>query len=326
MRVMSCEIRFPKSGKRNKDVILYRAHAVQLSHSWKELTGRAVITLPRNVRDFDRMKVREIFRHGDAVQISLGYDDHNTKLFEGYVTKVSADIPITITCEDEMWKLKRIRVNYANNDAVLQKMLEDICPGYQIDALEGVQLGSVRFSNTTVAQVLEKLQSDFSLYAWFKNGVLYCGKYYAAGASTVTYDLERNVVDNNLTYINKEDVVVKIKGTSLLINGDKLEAEIGEDGGEQMELTYYNVTSVQALETKIKHDYDMAHRDKYEGSLTGYGNPLPEVGGQAQLQSSLYPDREGQYYIDGVDTRFDSSGYRQSVSLGPAALDNDNGV
>lgn len=326
MKVMTCKIVFPKTEKR-KELILFKVNSVHITSGWKELTSRAEITLPRNVRDFDKKKVREVFRHGDAVQINLGYDGENELLFEGFITQVSADIPILVKCEDAMWLLKKIPVNYSNKDITLEALLKAICPGYKIDALEGVKLGSVRFSKTTVAKVLEKLQSDFNLYSFIKNGVLVCGKYYATGTGkpAVTYNLERSVVDNNLVYKNKEDIVLKITGTSMLKNGDKLEAEIGEDGGDTMALTYYNVTPKAELEKKIKADYEKAHRDGFEGGLTGYGLPKPQVGEKAKVKSSLYPDREGTYYIDAVNSGFDDGGFRKEVQLGGVVLPEDKG-
>lgn len=321
---MTCKIQFPKTLNRD-EIILYKVNAVNITSSWKELTKRAEITLPRNVKDFDKLRVREIFKHGDPIEISLGYDGENELLFTGYITQVSADIPISIKCEDAMWKLKQIKVNYSNKDVTLDGLLKAICPGYKINALEGVKLGSVRFAKTTVAKVLEKLQSDFNLYSWMKDGVLTCGKYYATGIGkdAVNYNLERNVVDNNLVYKNKEDIVLKITGKSMLKNGDKLEAEIGEDGGDTMELTYYNVSPKAELEKKIKADYEKAHRDGFEGSLTGYGLPKPQVGEKAILKSNLYPDRAGTYYIDGINSEFNDSGFRKEVQLGGVALPTD---
>jgi len=324
MKVLTCKIIFPKTQSRAKELALYKINAVEVIRSWKELTTRATIVLPRNVGDFDKMKVREVFRHGDPIKVFLGYDSDNKMFFEGFITGVSADIPITITCEDLMWKLKRVKVNYANNNVTLEKMLKDICPGYKIDALEGVQLGSVRFAKTTVAQVLDKLKSDFNLSTWFNGNVLTCGKYYATGNRTVIYNLEKNVVDNSLVYKNKEDIVLKITGTSLLPNGEKLEAEIGDDGGDTMQLSYYNVKPKSELEKKIKHDYDNAHRDAYDGSLTGYGEPLPQVGGKALLKSTLYPDRQGTYYVDAVNTTFNDGGFRNDVELGGVVIPEDD--
>lgn len=315
---MTCKVVFGKTEGGRRELSLFKLNAVEISHSWQELTSRAMITLPRNVADFDKLKVREVFRHGDPIKVYLGYDGENELLFEGFITEVSADIPVQIKCEDAMWQLKKIKVNYSNNNVTLDGLLKAICKGYRIDALEGVKLGSVRFAKTTVAKVLEKLQSDFNLYTWFKDGVLTCGKYYATATTEkpVVYHLERNVVDNSLVYKNKEDIVLKITGTSMLQNGNKLEAEIGEDGGDTMQLTYYNVSPVSELKKKIKEDYDKAHRDSYDGSLTGYGVPLAETGGKAMVKSRMYPDREGTYYVDSVKTQFDNGGYRKEVELG----------
>lgn len=318
MRVMTAKLVFPKTDKRKDTLAIHKLNAANISSSWKELTARCEITLPRNVRYFDKLNVREVFRRGDPVEVWLGYDGNNDLLFEGFITHVGADIPILIKCEDAMWKLKQQPVNYSNKDVTLDDMLKAICPGIKIDALEGVKLGSVRFAKTTVAKVLEKLQSDFNLYSYMKKGVLICGKYYATGTGVkpVLYGLERNVVDNSLVYKNKEDIVLKITGKSILKNGDKLEAEIGEDGGDTMELTYYNVSPKSELEKKIKADYELAHRDGWEGSLTGYGLPMPVQGEKAEVKSIIYPDRVGTYYIDGVNTNFDSGGFRNEAQLG----------
>jgi hypothetical protein len=302
--VMCARVVFHATTGREK-IEVRKVVSVIISSSWKELTSRAEVTLPRNIPFFNKHQVKEVFRVGDPVTIFLGYDDVYFEEFSGYVTSVSADIPITIRLEDEMWKLKQIRVNYSSSAATLADMLHNICPGYEVDALEGVKLGGVRFAQTTVAKVLEKLQQDFNLFSYTKGKKLVCGKYYAddTGEPPVTYHLERNVFSNDLNYKRKEDVVIKVKGTSMLSGGGKIEFEVGEDGGELLNLTYYNITVKAELERIVRSDYEKRKRDGFDGSFTAFGVPRIQHGMKANIESFIYPDRNGIYYVDAVPSR-----------------------
>lgn len=315
---MVAKIVFPATARRSKEVVLYKVSGVHLSSTFKELTSRAEITLPRKVGYFDRFNIKEVFRSGDPVIISLGYDGQLQQEFEGYVSSVSADIPIVIKCEDEMWKVKRLPVNYSASSTSLEKLLKTLCPGYEIDALEGVPLGGIRFAKTTMGKVLEKLKQEFNLYTYMDGKKIVCGKYYAAkvGKPLVDFNIERNIVSNGLTYRSKDDIVVKIKAISILKNGKKLDFEIGEEGGDRLDLTYYNISVKAELEKLAKTDYEKRKADGFDGSMVGFGIPYVNHGWKARLKSTVYPDRNGNYYIEGVEKSFDNSGYRQTIKLG----------
>ena len=159
--VMNARITFAARAGRG-EILLRQLHQVSLESSCRELTARAVITLPRNVtqKRFDKDRVRDVFRLGDAVSIELGYNGVYRKEFEGYVTQVSAGIPLRLKCEDEMWKLKQIPVNYSKPHVNLKQLLSDILPTYTLEANRAEPLGAVRFSQTTAAAVLQKLQEE----------------------------------------------------------------------------------------------------------------------------------------------------------------------
>ena len=329
MRIMVSKIVFPATSSRKEEIIIRKVSAVYISSSFRELTGRAEITLPRkvkrsntNVNFFDNFNVKQVFRPGDPVIINLGYDGELQEEFRGYVASVSADIPIVIKCEDEMWKLKRIPVNYSAASTTLEKLLRAICPGYDIDALEGVPLGDIRLAKTTVGKVLEKLKQDFNLYSYMNGKQLVCGKYYAKNTSkpSVNFRLERNLVDNGLTYRSKEDIIVKIKAISILRDGSKLDFEIGEEGGDRLDLTYYNITVKAELERLAKLDYEKRKQDGFDGSITAFGLPQVMHSWKANLVSTMYPDRNGLYYVEGVEKTFDERGYRQEIKLGDKAV------
>ncbi|WP_438710864.1 hypothetical protein ACSTS3_19695 [Aquimarina muelleri] len=304
-----------------RELTINQVSAITTETSFKQLTDRATVTLPRNVRFFDKHKVRDIFRRGAPIKIEFGYNGDYVTEFEGYITQVSAGIPIVITCEDEMWKLKQLPVNVSFKNVTLQKLLETIAPNYSVDALEGVELGGVRFAKSTVALVLDKLSKDpYNLYSYMKGKQLVCGKYYADDTEeeTVDFHLERNAVSNDLNYRNEEDIILKIKGVSVLKNGSKIEAEIGEAGGDQYQLTYYNIEAKAEVLKLLQKDFETKKRGGFDGSFTAFGVPSVRHGLKVNITSELYEDRSGLYYIEAVNKTFDNAKIRQEITLGGA--------
>lgn len=315
---MTCKIVFHKNDRRD-NIILNRVTEIEYESSWKEMTDRGSLTLPRNVRYFDKYNVREVFRKGDQVTVYFGYDGNNEKEFEGYISEVSADIPIVIKFEDEMFNVRKIPVNYAAANTGLKELLQKIIPGYEIDALEGVQLGAVRLSKTGVGAVLEKLQSDWGLYTYMRGKTLVCGKYYADESQykPVKFNLERNCVSTALNYKKKEDVSLKIKVVSTLSNGKKIEVDnIGDKDGNERQLTFYNIEIEAELERLGKLEYEKYKVDRFEGSFTAFGIPTVRHGLKVAIASNLYDDRVGNYYIEKVVKKFSPSGIRQDITLG----------
>lgn len=315
---MCAKIVFPAT-ERRKALEVRQPAEVMTESSWRQLTDTAEISLPRNVTFFDRKNIQDVFRRGDRVIIQLGYDGVLITEFTGYIVQVSANVPVLIKCEDEMFAIKKIPVNYSNGSVNLQKLLTDLIPGYEIDALEGCELGKVRFSKTTVGEVLEKLQSDMKIYTYIEPGTkkIVSGKIYADNSNDkpFLFDLERNVVSNDLSYRNKEDIRVKVTGTAIRA-GEKMEFAYGdEDADKNIDWQFLTVTQAD-LEAQVKRMYEANKTDGFEGSFTSFGIPSVTHGRKAKLTSSLYPDREGTYYIEGVNKSFGTGGYRQQIKLG----------
>ncbi len=304
-----------------KEIVIKKANSIHIEKSWKYLTDTAAIVLPKNTSFFNKHKIREVFKTGDPVKIELGYNGVFVKEFEGYVTKVSADIPIVIKCEDEMYILKKIPVNLSIEKATLEELLNKMLPGYAIDPLE-VEIGSHRFPKTTVAKVLEYLKDEYSLYSYIKNKVLVCGKIYAddSDQDIVLLDLEKNVVNNDLNYKNKEDVLIKITAVSTLKTGDKIQVSVGDENGEERQLSYYGIEVEAELKKLANEDLKKYNVDGFTGSITTYGIPFVAHGMKVKLQSNLYPDRSGVYHVDEVIVDFtDSAEYRRQIQLGDKA-------
>lgn len=317
----TCKIIFHKNDRR-EEIIIYKVTAIEYESSFKEMTDRGSLTLPRNIPYFDKNNIRDVFRSGDALTIYFGYDGNNFKEFEGYISMVSADIPIVLQFEDEMYKIRKLPVNFSSKSTTLENLLKTIIPGYEIDVLEGVNLGMVRLAKTQVGPVLEKLKSDWGLYTYMQGKKVVCGKYYADDSkeAAVNFHLEKNCVSTALNYKNKEDILLKIKVVSTLKNGKKIEVDnIGDSDGNERQLTFYNIEVKAELERLGKLEYQKYKVDRFDGSLTAFGIPVVRHGLKCKLTSALYKDREGIYFIEKVAKTFSINGIRQEVTLGDKA-------
>ena len=321
---MVCKITFLATATR-PELVLRKVNAVHVESGWKRLTDTAEITLPRKAIYLEQGKtkvnfyqVKEYFKKGDPVIIELGYNGVYVKEFEGYITHVSADIPIKIKCEDEMYQLKKLPVNISLQKTDLPKFLKKIVPDYEIDALE-VQLGSLRFAKTTVAKVLEYLKDEYSLYSYMKGKTLVVGKVYAddSDAAPIKLHLEKNVVNNDLNYKDKEDVLIRITAVSTLSNGNKIEVTIGDETGEERQLTYFGIEIKAELTKLAKEDLKKYKVDGFTGGLKAFGIPFFNHGMKVDLESDLYPDRNGLYYVEETVVDFnDTPEYRRKGQLG----------
>lgn len=317
---MTATIRLPETPQR-EELILYRVNGVSIESGWKYLTDRAEVRLGRFLKDIPREEVKSKFRKGDSIIIELGYDEKNTVEFKGYITHVSADVPIVLKCEDESWKLKQLPVNISLKNTTLQGFLEHIMPGYTIDALEGLELGPVRFAKTTAAKVLEKLREEYGLYSYFKNDTLVCGKVYAddSEADPIHVLLERQVIRNDLNYQLAEDVLIQIEAVSTISGGKKITVKVGDKEGETRQLSYYGIEAKATLERLAKEDLKKYKVDGFAGGIVCFGVPKAVHGQKVALSSEMYNDRDGIYYVEETRVSFDDQGFRRGIKLGEKA-------
>ena len=84
---MNAEIRFLKNDRR-ESFSIFQISSCEIELSWKNICGKADIILPRNIKDFDRQKVKDVFQRGDKVEIYLGYDGDLKLEFSGYIDQV----------------------------------------------------------------------------------------------------------------------------------------------------------------------------------------------------------------------------------------------
>lgn len=307
----SCLVRFPAAHGR-AEISLRRLMSFEVEAGFKMLTGMAEVKFPRNMRNFDKQKVNELFQKGDQVTINPGYNGDEYEEFSGYILQVSTGWPIVIKCEDEMYNLKRKSVSISKRKSTLKELLSEIAKGYKIQC-DDAPIGSVRYSNKLVSEILDDLKSKMGFYTYFRGKTLVCGRTSIDGGKHVKINLDLQA-SNSLKEKSIEKVYVRVE--SLQKNGKMLKYSKGEKNSNGIVIKQPNLTLVE-IQRIAETTYINAMKPGLEGEVTLWGIPRLEHGMIADLFSNLYPEKNGSYYIDSVKkTASPGGGFRQVAKLG----------
>lgn len=292
-------------------------HNVEVTSSWQEHTDKARITLPAALK-IDSNTLRKSIPKGSKVVVKVGYDDQLTTIFQGFVSRVHPKVPVEIECEDMMWKLKQIQINENAKDETMQSYLTRVL-GMEVDCFD-IQLPKFIASKITGAQLLDQIKTDFGFPSFFRDGKLVVGKQYDPSAySTHKIVLENasnsNVVTNNLEFMEKDDLKIKVTAISNLPDGSKHEIEIGDPDGESRSLNFYNISEAD-LKAVAEKEMQRLQYDGYRGSVVLFGLPLAKHGDVVEVINDQESDKTGNYWIDGVTYSFGVNGFRQDCKIG----------
>lgn len=318
------KIVFPES--RGRGALMFNTCSrFKIQSSWKSLTDTAEIEIAKALYFEDKGRVFELIKAGDPVYIEAGYNMTYNREFTGFISEILDDLPVMFKCEDNMYKLKRISVNKSYGSVTLATFLRAIVPAeFSIDAMD-VNLGSIFYKQHTVATVLQDLKDHFGIYSYFVGNTLVSGKIYSDNPSkdVVKYffdGLNQNIKTNNLKYRKQDDIRLKVTMTSHLSTGKKIKVTVGDEDGQEQKLVCSNVTSETEIKKLAEKELARLKIDGYQGDLVSFGIPFVRHGFTATLKSIINPDRDGNYYVDGVTTEFyDDGGIERKVKIGPRA-------
>lgn len=314
---MAADIFFPESRGR-RAFGFKRVSAIHTEKSWKEFTGIAEITLPRNVRDFKRVSADDLFQLGDPVTIKFGYGTGAIPTeFVGYISDVADGVPYVLKCEDEMFKLKRGTVTISKKGISLKQLLETIAPGYKVECPD-IPLGTVRYTEKAPISILENLKKELGIYTYFVDKVLHSVDGNSQGDETIKILLEKNAVSENLNRKSIADEKVLVKFKSLQRNGKYLTVEIGDKNGTVQVRNWPYLTKAE-IEVRAKRIVELQKKKGFDGTVTLFGIPRAEQGMTLDLASLFYANMTGKFYIDKVVKDFDKGGIRQQLTLGNKA-------
>lgn len=311
---------------------------IEIRSGFKDLTDTAIIKFPKKVKA-EGKDLREILKKGNAVKIDLGYDGkvaydtygETQTEFEGVISEIKPGIPFEIRCEDDMWFLKQITVTQSFSNVTLKQLLtflmakasEHYKRQFLFDCKTDTDLGKVRILKSTIAQVLAELKTKYGIYSFFAEGKLHSGLPYLStfeyrNATNHVLHFQKNILSSNLSYQSSEDRKIKVKATSILPNGDKVEVDgIGDASGEERTLTFFNIKSKQALRDIAESEMKKFKSDAYQGSVTTSGAPYIRHGHSVTLEDDFYPERQGgTYKVEQTIVRFGQSAFRREILTG----------
>jgi hypothetical protein len=310
------------------DYVFNAVNGIEITKSVDDLSDTAVIKLPTKfkIRQNGEQKfVEEAIKPGDAVFITLGYEGKYKGLeFSGFVKKVSPKIPLEIHCEDAIYLLRRKNINKVWGKTSVKEVVQEIIKDTPIQmsrfmANQDIPLDKWIVRNANGAQVLESFRKDLAQTVFIDDeGKLYVGlQQFTNIGETVVYDLNYNLVENNLEFKSKEDRRIKVKYNYMNpATNQKQSIEIGDADGEVREYTTSVVSDKKKLEAMANAELEKLKYDGFDGDITSFLIPFSTRGMKAKLLDNEHPNRSGNYFIKKVVTTFDTGGARRKVTLG----------
>lgn len=227
---------------RNKVLNFDFCHSFEVSDSWKDLTNKGTITLPKNIYYVDQNGKKNtlsgtnvniggfsepvpLILRGDAITINAGYRYFNKDgvevtdlpkepIYSGFVSKVTSKKPFVLQLEDNMYKLKQVAVgtHTFTKKNTLEDILKFILKGtpYTVNALTQTTFGTFTIGHETAAQVLARLRKDYHFESYFRGNELRSGSlvYIESEAITHNFTFQKNIISDQLEYQRKDDLIL----------------------------------------------------------------------------------------------------------------------
>lgn len=350
--------------------------------NWKNLTNTAKVTLPKNIYYTDQNnKLQSIiniggfsdnnpfFLKGDSINIVSGYSyfDKNgnpitdkSTVFTGYITKVSSKKPFTLDCEDNMWLLKQLPAPnklFKAKEYTIEKILKELLKETQftVNVLTDTSVGDFRTQGETAAQVLARLRKDFHFEPYFRGNELRCGTLVYIEQDAIdaeklqkkVFRFQHNIIEDNLEYVRKDDVVLSAIGYSVnkkeltektkdgktktkqerlevLVyskKGDLIGQEKQKDKdfpqaveGERKTFYFWNVSNAKELINLTKDKLKLYYTTGFKGSFTTFGIPYVRQGDNIYIINTVLPEQSGYYKVKAVKYSGGVGGIRQEIT------------
>ncbi len=290
--------------------------SIHIESSVQVLANNAKLELPREFRNaVDKVgksinisgkSILDFMKRGDAIKIELGYDGKLETEFEGYITKVGAETPLVLECEDEMFQLRKApRVTKFIKSGKLIDILKAVMPAnYTIECNGDYSIGKWLIEDATPYNVLEELRDKAGIRAYFKNPKTLCvGMIVDFKAETVhKYNFSENVRrGSSLKFEQKESKPLEVTIKSKQKTGKELTYSVGVKGGNTKTISMPELTQ-EEMKIWADQTYKSLSVDGFEGSLDGWCEPRTKPGHAAQLYRPFYKDRhqDGRYFIESV--------------------------
>lgn len=313
-------------------VRLNAADEIRIDKSIDRIGTTASFQIPTSARlnyrggETRSVQTAKVFNRGDAVTITLGYDDRRRVEFSGFIHRINFTSPLEVECEGYDYLLRDSLPTRTFASTTLKDVLGYIISGKGIKLAGDVpQISMTSYvipANLTGNDALQQLKELYGLTIYFSDNTLYAGLDFIRMKGSVNLSLGYNTLRaDELQYQLAEDVRLKVKAVAIGKDNTRFETEIGDREGEQRTLFFYNVPNVSALKELAKAEIAKHKFTGYTGRLTTFLEPHAEPGMVARIEDKRYPERGGSYEIRGVSTTFSTSGARRVLDIGKVLSD-----
>lgn len=303
-------------------------HDVEIKKSVENIADTAVIKLPRKfiIKQNGTEKFAETaIKVNDPVTIKLGYADRYEGVeFKGFVTKIGIKTPIEIHCEDLIFLLRKksITRNFGktNLKEILTEIVKDIKPEIVLaENIPHIPFDTFIVKNKNGAQVLQQLKENHFINSFVDdNNKLYAGLLELTNiGETVIYNLNYNIVSNDLEKIDNEGTSYLVKYTYINPKtNQKTTIEVGDKTGEVKEYHTSQISDLATLKQIAEKALLQLKKGGFSGSVTSFLIPYATRGMKATVIDEEHPELSGNYFIKTVTTSFGLGGARRKVEIG----------
>lgn len=292
--------------------------SAEITRDIDTLTDTCVLQLPKKITW--QGESSNPLKRGDEVTVWLGYDDELQFAFRGFITTIGLKTPITINCEDYMFKLKQqAAVKKAYKSATLEQILKDQNLGIKYKVFGEQNIGQYRVTADTVTGLLGHLKDHGGVRSFIRiendEPVLYCGVLFEHDKThKQVFATGVNLIDDSqLKVQNAEDVKIKVKAVSLMPNNKKIRVEVGDTDGERRTLHAYNKTEAE-LKAWAEQELKRLKRDGLTGSFATFGAELVDKLDNVGIK--IDGERKGVYQTQKNVIKYSPSGFRQEITIG----------
>lgn len=305
---------------------------VEIERSVYDLGSTCKIRIPASCRlrregkyISDSLQTAKQFERGDKIEVSLGYGNNTRVEFVGFIYRINYVIPVEIECEGFEYLLRKPCETKTWENTSLSEVFSYILSGTTVNdwSICTSTIPSLELSNyvipagTTRLEALQDLKDKCSLTMFFNENALFVGLNDLPDFGTVKYTLGVNTIkDNQLKFRNSDDVKVLIRAIMVNKDNTKLEANIGDKGGQVRTLFFYNISSKVDLENIARKELEKYKYSGYEGKVTAFLQPFAIPGMSVKLTDPVYDERNGRFFITSTKVEFGLQGGRRTVELG----------
>jgi hypothetical protein len=302
---------------------------VSIKKSIHEYADTAIIKLPASVvmktnAEYVSVQTHKQFKVGDNVKIRLGYNGKLNDEFVGFVKRVNFKMPCEIECEGYSWILRnRKNLKKSWSETTLKEVLEFLIKDTVIKLhpdIPDMPLKNIVLDNASGTEVIEHIKSLLKgvLTCFFMDDTLYMGlAYMDLAKASVKHKLGWNTIgEDDLKYREAADVKVKIEIEHRKTDGTQIVVSSGAEGGVVRREKVSTVTDAAKLEEIAKAKLLQESYDGYEGTFTTFLLPFVQPGYKDIVTDPRYNERQGNYFVESVETTFGTGGGRRKIQIG----------